>query len=236
MLTYIDWPQDLWNLEDVSYRLTSESSSYGPGYNRRSTVYFTENRTWQITATISQIWDDQVPLHRSFINSIRGRSSVLRIPVCNLFHEIGEGTEEEFWRRIGVTETEISDGFERYTDDTHFTDGTGFALPSRDNPTVGADAEVGDVSIQVRGDMVSFMEVGALFSIDNFLYEVESNHSTYITFHPPLRQSVLSGTEISYKEPHILVRLSDDNVGFITENASRKSPSVSVSFEEVFHR
>lgn len=234
-MTVADWPENIWKPFSWSWNLEAVTATQGPGFNGRSTVFFTENRRWVGSVSLGQIWREAIPRHRAFINSLGGRSQVIRIPVCNYGFEVGRGSLQEFQGRIGHSNSEISSGSVPYSDGTTFQDGSGFALMSN-GPIVAKQARpAGAVDIQLQGDLASFMSPGAFFSINDFLYEVSEVTPAGVKFHPPLREAVSSGAQVDYADPKILVRLSSDDGGRITQTNKIAAP-ITVNFEEVFQR
>lgn len=234
-MNVIDWPDDLWTQLSWSWSLEGVTSSFGPGFNGRSNVFFTENRVWRGSVTLGKIWGQTIPKHRSFINSLKGRSSILRVRVCNPHHETGAGTQQEFLQRVGFAAADISQGYLPFSSGDPFSDMNGFDLPTGEAPTSLRSAAAGSTTLIASGFLANFMGAGLFFSINDHLYEVASVDGRAITFHPPLREGVAPG-DVMNLSPTVLVRLAGDAEGQISQVGGRIAGPVTVSFEEVFQR
>lgn len=204
MATVIDIDAGLLPRAHENFWLDMDDVSPGPGLDGREQVLFTENRRW--IGRLDFVRMRPAALRSAVVigDQLHGRANILRIPVCN------------FWapRTIGdagasgsVSESDASQGLLPYEDGSLFDDGTGFALPAIENPTVSAAAVVGASAIKMSGYLGRHLPPGAFFSVADFLYRIEANADGYINFNPPLRQDVTETSLVEAIQPKIQVRL-----------------------------
>jgi len=124
----------------------------------------------------------------------------------------------------------------QYSDGTNFSDGTGFALPGYDEPTVSANGSAGASAIQLDGYIGRNLSVGSFFSINDFLYRVEANVDGAVTFNPPLREAVTVGQAVDVSVPKIRVRLRDNDGWRVFQNYGFYSSAMTFSVVEAFER
>ncbi|KAB6716273.1 hypothetical protein [Roseobacter sp. TSBP12] len=101
---------------------------------------------------------------------------------------------------------------------------------------VAADAPAGSTIINLSGYSGENINPGGYFSINDFLYEVQSNASGVVSFLPPLRMSVAVGDEVKISGPTILLRLSNDSDGRAYPTGMRYAAPVTFTAKEVFQR
>lgn len=201
------------------------------GINGRSGGIRNENRTWRILIDFAAIWTPEL-VARFIILGDRnfGGASYLRLHLCNGRFS-PKVDEAALYADLGVPSEYVKQGWIPYNDQVGFSDGSGFALPPL--ATVGADALAGARTIAITGDVGATLMPAAFFSIDGFLYRVESNSSGTVTFNPPLRQDVMAGEAVDWKCPGVIVRAPDYT--FFTDFLKfGRGPSV--EFIEAFER
>lgn len=235
-MAVIDWPEKINRRGSESWFLRGGSGSYGPGLNGRETVTFTENRSWTGTVTMSVLWRELIPMHRALVSSLRGRSGVARMTICNRYSLTYSGDLAAFLTAAGVSASDQAAGFIPFLDTATFSDGSGYALPESTDPTSVVAVVAGLSAMQVDGYIGRGAIVGTYFSINDFLYEVETNVDGATTFNPPLREAVSAGQTINMNAPSILVRFANDEVGRLFERAGGIAGAINLEFTEVFER
>lgn len=209
-MVVLDLPREI-KLTDQNLWLDGGSASAGAGLDGREQILFTENRRWVGQLDFAHLQGKSALLGRSIGSRLRGRAHVLRVSVCNAFTARFLGNAVAFYRSIGVDEGDIAFGSTRFSDGVSFGDGSGFSLPSTEEPRIVYDASVGATSLTFEGFIGRNIEIGARFSINDYLYEIASNDDGVVTFNPPLRESVNEGQVVQVSTPTILVRLRDDD-------------------------
>lgn len=217
-------------------RLSGEISDYNPGLDGREQVIFTENRVWQGSVVFPPMVGKDLALLRSIPTRLRTRAGILRLPLLNVATPAGITDDLALWHAVGFTDQQIADGFTRYADGTHFSDGTGFALPSAADPVVVDDLAAGVHRIYLDSYIGRNMAVGDRFSINAFLYEVEENDDGRVVFSPPLRTAVAAGERVRVSEPHIDVRLASRDAWNVVIDRGFNSEPLTVSVVEAFER
>lgn len=206
------------------------------GLNGREQVLYTENRRWEGRIDLATLSGANILEGRSIGTKLRGRANLLRVPVCNAGTLRQTGTLAKFYADAGVSEAHVALGYIPFSDGTIFTDGTGFALPDPADPTVFGAADAGSSSIRLTGYIGRNITVGARFSINDFLYEVEANDDGQLTISPPLREDVADGVTAEVTSPTILVRLARPDGWQPFVNAGRFTSAMQVELVEAFER
>jgi hypothetical protein len=235
MVKVIDLPQDV-PIRHAPFWLEGDTTTYGAGLDGVEQVMFTENRRWVSEIEVPPLSASAARIANVVGDQLRGRSNLLRIPLVNFGTAAFEGDEAAFYDSIGVPADDIARGYSLFSDGASFDDGSGFALPEHDEPTVVADVAAGASEIQMAGYLGRNIAVGAFFSINDFLYRVESNTDGAVTFNPPLRQDVTEGAQVEVSNPTILVRLRDDMGWKVVQQYGRYSKKMRVMVTEAFDR
>lgn len=209
MATVIDIDSNLLRRAHENFWIDLDDISPGPGLDGREQIMFTENRRWIGRLDFVRMRPDALSQAVVIGDRLRGRANILRVTLCNYRTARYLGDEVAFYQSAGVSSDEIASGHISFSDGASFGDGTGFALPDHDEPTVVADVAAGVSEIQMDGYLGRNIAMGAFFSINDFLYRVEGNTDGAITFNPPLRQSVTVGSQVDVSYPKVQVRLQD---------------------------
>lgn len=101
---------------------------------------------------------------------------------------------------------------------------------------VADDAPAGSTIAILSGYSGENINVGGYFSINDFLYEVQSNVAGVVSFLPPLRQAVTVGDQVKISGPTILLRLANDDDGRVYPTGMRFASPVTFTAKEVFQR
>ena len=179
------------------------------GLDGRETVVYSENRFWRGRIVLPHLTQVQAMHLLACCDDLRGRASVLRMPVTNWGTLTDPGNDAEFWASVGVSDAMAADGFVPFSDSATFSDGSGFALPDRGPGEILVAAGVGADRIRVDGHLGRHLAIGAVFSSHEFLYRTAENDDGRIRFNPPLRKAVSVGELIEVSAPTILCRLAD---------------------------
>lgn len=235
-MAIIDLQADLPNkVAHENFWLTGDSVAT-VGMDGRAQVLFTENRIWVGQIDLASMVEGDTLAARSIGTRLRGRANLLRLTLCNFFTPTFGGDLGAFYASANVPQSDIDRGFIQFSDEARFDDGSGFALPDPSEPTVVADAVVGAMSIQLDGYIGRNASVGARFSINDFLYEIETNDDGAITFSPPLREAVAAGAVVAISNPTILVRLTTDQDWRPFTQYGRINKPMTVNVFEAFDR
>lgn len=237
MTQIIDMPESIAARQaSQNLHLRGRTGSAGRGTSNREQVVHTENRIWRAQIDLTRLGADLRLQARGLAQRLNGRVNILRIEVCNVGTFRRLGTVDAFYDDIGVSDADQLAGYLPFSDDTLFSDGTGFALPDADEPTAREDVAVGATSIRLVGFLGQFMTPFTRFSINDFLYQVETNDFGRITFAPPLREAVTEGASVKVSRPTVLLRLSSDDGFEPFERFGNWVEPTTMDLEEEFQR
>ncbi|WP_422049919.1 hypothetical protein [Shimia sp.] len=236
-MAIIDLPQSLSDRRsNENFWLHGQTVSAGVGLDGREQIMFAENRIWRGKLDLAHLFGGDILAARSVGTRLRGRANLLRLTFCNVGTVRYLGDLARFYAEANVRAEDVARGYIPFSDGAAFGDGSGFALPENDEPTAVVDAPKDASEIQIGGYIGRNATVGARFSINDFLYEVESNDSGEITFSPPLREAVSAGTLVKFSEPTFLVRLEADRGWEPFTQYGRLNRPMSVDVVEAFDR
>lgn len=161
----------------------------------------------------------------AFMSRLNGQSGLIRI---------GHGARVQGQYNVEAVVTR-----EEFSDDTLFSDGTGFLSGTLPSTVIVAEAAArGATSLVVgglpaslssvlrRGDLLEIRPGGVAASYPH-LYEVmvdgstDGDGETGVEIRPPLRRSVASGDQIVLSYPTSVFRLMDDDQGSVEVDAAR---------------
>lgn len=237
MTQIIDMPAELARrISNQNLWLRGRTGTAGKGTSNREQILFTENRTWVCPLDLVALPSSLRLTARLLAQRLNGRVNILRVPVCNRGTLQYLGNDSQFYEDAGISAEAISLGYIGFSDGSEFSDGSGFALPTYDEPTVSADAAEGATSISLSGLIGAQLEPGARFSINDFLYQVDENTAGVVTFAPPLRESVAVGDAVKVSYPTIQMRLTSDDGYEPFEQFGRQVASTTLMLEEEFER
>lgn len=219
-----------------NFWLVGASGSGGRGLDGRENIMFTENRYWVGQLDLVHLFGDDILTARSVGTRLRGRANQLRLTFSNSGTTRFLGDPAAFYASIGVASADVARGYSLFSDGTKFDDGTGFALPDYAEPTVVTAASEGASTLKLAGYLGGHLAIGARFSINDFMYEVEANEDGAITFSPPLREAVVAGALAKVSAPSVLVRMTDDRGWEPFTNYGHHAKPMSVAIEESFDR
>lgn len=197
--------------EMAHWRFRTSTFTPGRAFDGRQQFISVENRTWEAEYGVIGAWDHLMGQWIAFLDQVGGPKTSFLVPVSNALTITYGGDQTAFWSGLGFTAQEISDGFQKWSDDTTFSDGTGWALPDYGDPTVYYSAPAGATILYLNGFLGRNLAVGAYFAINNFLYRVESNDDGRVKFNPPLREAVAAGDTVVVNAPNARVRFPDDD-------------------------
>jgi hypothetical protein len=187
------WPQKL-NVDLAPRSLAAPSSVSGV-----TQVVASDAGIWKITYDAVPVIDEQkVKAWRAIANLLEGRLGSILVPITRFYQPVPDGSEP-LYEPVP------------HSDDAFFDDGTGYVGRVIDVVTVGSmalRAVSGTVAVNYAGQI----EPGQHFSVGERLYRVRTfNPDTgAITFRPPLREAVPSGTNLEFDEPVVRMRLATD--------------------------
>lgn len=219
-----------------NFRLSTPTRSPGRALNGREQILAGENAVWIARWNLTRIKGAARLRLLAMADDMRGRFGSIRLSVCNRGTLTASDGVAALWASLNISQAEISDGFTRYSDDTTFTDGTGFALPQGGEPKVSATTPAGATRLTLTGAIGLQLSVGSFFSHDDFLYRVAENDNGQIRFNPPLRQAISAGAEVQVSNPTFRGRLTDDDGFALFEEYYRRLQPVELVLVEDWTR
>jgi len=232
----LEFPSTLIARETGHWRLRTSTFTPGRALDGRQQFIGVENRTWEVAYHVSNAWDGLTGTYLAFIDQVRGATTSFLVPVANAWTTTYGGDPAAFWTSVGISATEISDGFIRWSDGTTFSDGTGWALPDHGDPVVLFPAPAGSSRIRLHGYLGRNLAVGAYFAVNNFLYRVQSNTDGDIRFNPPLREAVVVGDVAVVNAPKARVRFGSDEDYMAALDIGQYYAPFKLAFVEAFDR
>lgn len=215
----IRWPATL-KCQNISVDLAPRTLAAPPSVSGVTQTVASDAGVWKITFGSVVVKDKQtVTAFRAIANLLEGRLNPIVINLCRGYQPVPDGAD-------GLYEA-VPHG-----DDAFFSDDAGYVGRVIDVVTVGswaARAVSGFVQVNYAGTI----EPGMHFSVGERLYRVRTFDADTgaITFRPPLREAVPSGTNLEFDDPCVRVRLMDD-AGMDLELAMRRFGTPTVSFIE----
>ncbi|MFU0504113.1 hypothetical protein [Pseudaminobacter sp. NGMCC 1.201702] len=195
----IRWPRAVLRPQNPSFDIAPRSLAAPASVSGATQVVSSDAGIWKATFGSVIIRDRQhVLAWRAIANLLEGRLGSILVPVCRGYQPVPEGSKP-LYEPVP------------HSDDAFFDDGTGYVGRVIDVVTVGSMA-LRAVSGTVAVNYAGTIEPGQHFSVGERLYRVRSfNPDTgAITFRPPLREAVPSGTNIEFDEPVVRMRLATD--------------------------
>lgn len=197
------WPtQVLWP-SGVSLDLASRSLAAPASVSGASQVVASDAGIWKLTfRDLSIATDTQLACFRGIAGLLEGRLNPIVVPLFPHERRLQPVLDAGFIAEVP------------HEDDTLFDDGTGY-VGSTTSMHFAADVGVRAVSATVMIDYGGTLQPGQRFSVGERLYRLHtvvysSDSKASVTFRPPLREAVKSGTYLEFDEPKIRVRLATD--------------------------
>lgn len=236
MATVIDIDPKVLRRAHENFWLDLDDVSEGPGLDGKEQVVFSENRRWISKLEFVRMRPEAMRQAILIGDRLRGRANILRLTLCNHRTVRYLGDEAKFIEDAGVPDLDIIRGHLLFEDSTNFDDGSGFALADHEEPTVVFNVSAGVSLINLDGFLGRHLEQAAFFSIDDFLYRVESNIDGAIKFNPPLRRAVTAGSQVEVSNPKVQVRLRNKSDWRPFCEYFRTGQPMSVNVVEAFDR
>lgn len=237
MTVVLDFPIPLLGKRrNLNFYIVSTSGTLGRGMNGLQQTVMSETRYWSAQLDLNTLVGNQIQEADAFGDELNGQANAVRLPVFNKGTLTHHSTDQAFYADAGYSAEDIARGFTTFADGTTFTDGSGFALPSTDEPRTVSDAVIGATSLTVEGLIGVRLRRGTYFSHNDFLYRVARNNAGEITFNPPLRAGISAGSQIEVTAPTIQVTLAEDDGWRPFVELARFVQPLSVKFVERFKR
>lgn len=217
MITRI-WPDEFYRFVAMTFQLSSLNLAVPHRWTGGKSVYGPIAQVWTARVTLAlQAWDQSGQAMAAFLQSLGGQSGVMRIG--------------DMSRRVPLRDRLLTSASEEFSDDTTFTDGTGFVsghLP--DYVTLHAAVAKGasfgvftglpasEAAVLRPGDLFELRPNGIPSRGPN-LYQVrypaptDASGRTGVTFDPPLRQAFAAGDMIVLSKPTSVFHMVDDAQG-----------------------
>lgn len=194
------WPIGVLPPRNLALDITPRSLAAPSSISGITQVVSSDAGIWKITYDAVPVFDAQrIKAWRAIANLLEGRLGSILVPISRFYQPSPEGSDPLY--RLTP-----------HSDDALFDDGAGYIGRVIDVVTVGSmalRAVSGTVSVNVAGQI----EPGQHFSVGERLYRVRTfdPDTGAITFRPPLREPVPSGTNLEFDEPVCRMRLATDS-------------------------
>lgn len=222
----IVWPRSLFPATDVEISLQGRATTGGMSVSGISQLVKTDHGgLWRfIFSGIVLRSKDQVRTWRALEGQLDGGATKLIVPICDLRHAP---------RPDGA----LPGDSVPHSDDTYFSDDTGYVSGLMSAVAVGA-AALGASSLGIDMLVGSALMGGEHFTIDHptegpRLYRVISVDGDTIGIRPTLREAVEDGEEIDFNDPRCTVRLAGPDTMNLNLQLGRFG-QVGVAFVEAF--
>lgn len=216
----IRWPCDVLRSQNIAADIAPRSLAAPSSVSGVAQVVASDAGIWKVTLGNVLVRDRaSVITFRAIANLLEGRLNPILVPLCRAYQPVPAGS--------GSLYEQVP-----HSDGAIFDDDTGYVGRVIDVVTVGgwaARAVSGFVQVNYAGTI----EPGQHFSAGERLYRVRTFDADTgaITFRPPLREAVPSGTNLEFDDPVCLMRLADD-AGMDLDLSMRRFSQPSVSFVE----
>lgn len=216
----IRWPCEVLRPQTVAFDIAPRSLAAPPSVSGFGQVVASDAGIWKVTFGNLLVRSRSAVLaHRAIANLLEGRLNPIVVPLCRGYQPKPDGADD------------LYDAVP-HSDDAFFSDDTGYVGRVVDVVTAGswaARAVSGFVTVHYAGQI----EPGQHFSAGERLYRVRTfdAETGAITFRPPLREAVPSGTNLEFDDLVVRVRLADD-AGMDLELALRRFGNPTVQFIE----
>lgn len=210
MATVIDWPAVLKPARITLPVLEKNIASAGVSLTGQERFIATDAGRWVYGISVPLRSRSAVMAWRGLLAQTEGRQFLIRVPFCDCQYDPAT--------LAGIRHTLAAGGTLTHSDDTTFSDGTGYAA-ALVTATVDEAAVEGATSISVTMPTGLVPESGHFFSDGDRAYQVKtatltSGTSYDLTFRPRLRADIAEGAEVSFDRIHCLMRLADDVMQF----------------------
>jgi hypothetical protein len=216
----IRWPCDVLRSQNIAADIAPRSLAAPSSVSGVAQVVASDAGIWKVTLGNVLVRDRaSVITFRAIANLLEGRLNPILVPLCRAYQPVPAGS-------VGLYEAVP------HSDDAFFGDDTGYVGRVIDVVTVGtwaARAVSGFVAVNYAGTI----EPGQHFSVGERLYRVRTFDPDIgaMTFRPPLREAIPSGTNLEFDDPVVRCRLADD-AGMDLDLSMRRFAQPSVSFVE----
>lgn len=216
----IRWPVHVLRPQNVAFGISPRSLSAPSSVNGSGQVVSSDAGIWKATFGSVVLNKRQHTLAwRSIDALLEGRLGTILVPLCRGYQPVPTDT-------AGLYDAVP------HSDDAFFDDDTGYVGRVIDVVTVGSmalRAVSGTVVVNYAGDI----EPGQHFSVGERLYRVRSfdADSGALTFRPPLREAVPSGTNLEFDDPVCRMKLATDDAMNL-ELSLRRFGTPTVNFVE----
>lgn len=212
----------LW--QAVDFYLSGQSLDTQESISGVETVVPTMRGRWMATVNFAMKTEAQVLQWQGFLAQMQGRIGTTLVPVRSRF-----GTRDRDGHIVPFCETGGLAGAQTWE---HF----GFANSEIDRIEVASAVGLRGTQMDLRLIDSTGIRPGQFFSIGDRLYRVRQHWETSsfnhrITFDPPLRAPVASGTVLEVGRPVCLMRMISETEGVFDQSLD-VLPRVRVSFAE----
>jgi hypothetical protein len=216
------WPVNRLRPQNIAFDIASRNLAAPPSVSGATQVVSSDAGIWRATfGSVIVKSRNEVLAWRAIDVLLEGRLGAILLPMCAGYQP----------RPDDAAELGLYDSIP-HSDDAFFSDDSGYQGRVI-NVHAAAPAAARAVSMSVTVVVAGTIEPGQHFSIGERLYRIRSFNSDTgtMTFRPPLREAVTTGTALNFDSPVGKFRLATDD-GMNLELALRRFGSPSVSFVE----
>lgn len=208
----IMWPRKILPPQTPSFHLRGMNITGPVSASGAADVISGDSSFWVATFTsVVVTTKERVLTFRGIASKLQGRLYPIIVPWCKLYQPLVEGYD-------GAPIP--------HSDGSYFSDGTGYVNSGTDVRTI-SDLPEHAVSATVDIVYADDIQPGQVFSFGNRLYQLTDVDGATLKWQPPLRESVIAGTELNFTFPRCQMRLaSDDEMMLDLDMGRRGFPTV----------
>lgn len=198
------WPDKVLPPRALSVDLSPRSLSAPPSISGAVQVVSSDAGIWRVTFDGIPVTDQQrVRAWRGIGNLLEGRLHSILVPVSRWYQPAWTEGDNSLVEPVP------------HSDEALLSDGAGYVGQVND-VRLAASAALRATTANVNILYGGALEPGQHFSIGERLYRIRtvaytSQASATITFRPPLREAVASGTRLEFDDPICRMKLASDN-------------------------
>lgn len=197
----IRWPWSVLPPRNLSVDIAPRSLAGPTSVSGKTQVVSSDAGLWTLALEqVPVVSDDAIKTFRAIATLLEGRLNLIVVPISRFYQPVYPNADA-----LGLYDAVP------HSDGTTFSDGTGYVGGSI-KVTAAHDAAIRATSLGVLVAYGGDIQPGQHFSIDERLYRIRTFDpvSGAMTFRPPLREAVTTGTELNFDDPVVRCRLASD--------------------------
>lgn len=198
----IRWPWSVLPPRNLSVDIAPRNLAGPSSVSGKTQVVSSDAGLWKISLEqIPVVSDDSIKTFRAIDTLLEGRLNAIVVPISRFYQPVHPDADT-----LGLYDPVP------HSDGATFSDGTGYVGGSI-KVTAAHDAAVRATSLGVLVSYGGDIQPGQHFSLNERLYRIRTFDpaSGAMTFRPPLRDAVTTGTELNFDDPVCRVRLASDD-------------------------